>query len=282
MQIKILSPLWGHEDVEYPCFLDKVKNAGYDGFDTWIPLNDNEKKLLFDYLQTNEMYIVTHQHEAHGKDFASFKSSYKKNLVACAEPDPVLINSHTGRDYFTFEQNAVLLDIANDFSAKTGIIVAHETHRGRLGYSPQMLADFFNAGKQFSITADFSHWVCVTESMLENFSEIVDEAIFRSKHIHARVGFEQGPQVADPRAPEWNYALDIFINWWDKIIAANIEAGCKLMPITTEFGPSPYMPCIPFSKKPVADLFEINCFMKQLLKDRYNYSEDLASVASAR
>ncbi len=27
-------------------------------------------------------------------------------------------------------------------------------------------------------------------------------------HVHARVGYEQGPQVPDPRLPEWRYALE--------------------------------------------------------------------------
>lgn len=275
MQIKILSPLWGHEHLEYKVFLDKMREAGYDGYDTWIPDNVDEKKLLFDYLQKHEMYIVTHQHQAQGKDFDEFKSSFNRNLNLCAEPNPILINSHTGRDYFSFEQNLELIDIAENFSVQTGITIAHETHRGRIGYSPQMLAEFFNARKHFCITADFSHWTCVTESMLENFSEIVDEAILRSKHIHARVGFEEGPQVPDPRAPEWNYALDFFLNWWDKIIASNTANRCKVIPLTTEFGPKPYMPCIPFSKQPVADQFEINCFMKDLLKTRYQSSVGL-------
>jgi len=282
MQVKILSPLWGHEHLEYLVFLDKMKDAGYDGFDTWIPGDENEKKVLFDYLQKNEMYIVTHQHQAEGKDFNEFKISFKKQLQQCAESNPILINSHTGRDYFSFEQNLELIDVAQEFSHKTGITIAHETHRGRLGYSPQMLSEFFMTRNDFSITADFSHWVCVTESMLENFSEIVEEAILRSKHIHARIGFEEGPQVPDPRAPEWNYVLDIFLGWWDKIISTNLEGGCKLMPITTEFGPKPYMPTIPFSKLPVADQFDINCFMKDLLKARYASSTELNSFLPAR
>jgi hypothetical protein len=269
MKIKILSPLWGHEHLEYRVFLDKIRNAGYDGYDTWIPMKADEKKLLFDYLQQHEMYIVTHQHEAEGKTFSDFKSSFLKNLYACAEPGPVLINSHTGRDYFTLQQNLELIDIAQSFSAKTGITVAHETHRGRVGYSPQTTAEIFAARKDFRITADFSHWVCVTESMLENFKEILDEAIRRSKHIHARVGFEEGPQVPDPRAPEWKYALNNFLHWWDKIVESNKNEGCKLLPLTTEFGPKPYMPAIPFSNAAVADQFEINCYMKDLLDDRY-------------
>jgi sugar phosphate isomerase/epimerase len=269
MQIKILSPLWGHEHLKYKEFLDKMRQAGYDGFDTWIPDNGNEKKLLFNYLQKHEMYIVTHQHQAEGKDFNDFKSSFIKGLNQCALPGPILINSHTGRDYFSFEQNLELLDIATEFSHKTGITVAHEIHRGRLGYSPQMLAEFFKVRDNFSITADFSHWVCVTESMLQHFSATVEEAISRSVHIHARVGFEEGPQVPDPRAPEWQYAVNQFLTWWDQIITANATKDCKLMPLTTEFGPQPYMPSIPYTNKPVADQFEINHYMKELLKERY-------------
>jgi hypothetical protein len=37
-------------------------------------------------------------------------------------------------------------------------------------------------------------------------------------------------------------------------------------PITTEFGPEPYMPTLPFSKTPVADQWELNLLMKEYLK----------------
>ncbi|MDN5287991.1 MAG: Xylose isomerase domain protein barrel [Mucilaginibacter sp.] len=269
MEIKILSPLWGHEHLALKVFLDKIKTAGYDGIDTWVPDNLNDKRVLFDYLQQHEMYIVTHQHSAKGCTFNEFKESFIKNLYKCAEPRPLLINSHTGRDYFSLQQNLELVDAAQEFSEKTGINVAHETHRGRVGYSPQMISTLFEMRSAFQITADFSHWVCVTESMLENFTATVDEAIKRSRHIHARVGFEQGPQVADPRAPEWKYALNKFLGWWDKIVVVNTQINTKILPVTTEFGPVPYMPTIPFTSKPVADQFTINNFMKDLLNNRY-------------
>jgi len=84
-----------------------------------------------------------------------------------------------------------LIDIAQEFSEKTGITVVHETHRGRVVYLPQMIVEIFKLRNKFFITSDFSHWVCVTESMLENFSEILVEAIQRSVHIHLKIGFEQ-------------------------------------------------------------------------------------------
>jgi sugar phosphate isomerase/epimerase len=272
MDLKILCPLWGLEHLSTAAFLDKISTAGYDGIDTWVPQDKNDKRILYDYLQKHQMPIVTHQHEAKGSTFQKFKASYKENLIACAEPSPVLINSHTGRDYFSFQQNMELVDIAQEFSVKTGILVAHETHRGRFGYCPQMIERFFDQRDDLVITADFSHWVCVTESMLENFEETLNEATKRSRHIHARVGFEQGPQVADPRAPEWQYAVNVFLGWWDKIVAHNSEIGREVFTITTEFGPFPYMPYKPFENSPLADQFELNCFMKSLLMDRYQLS----------
>ncbi|MFC0512872.1 sugar phosphate isomerase/epimerase family protein [Mucilaginibacter angelicae] len=269
MQIKILSPLWGHEHLPLKTFLDKIRVAGYDGIDTWLPADEDDQQLLYDYLQQHQMHIVIHQHEAEGSTFKKFRESFVKNLHKCAEPGPILINSHTGKDYFTMQENSDLINAAQEFSAKTGITVAHETHRGRLGYSPQMTAELFNLQDKFAITADFSHWVCVTESMLQNFEGAMNEAIKRSRHIHARVGFEEGPQVPDPAAPEWQYALDHFLGWWDRIVANNKLIGTPILPITTEFGPQPYMPAMPFSNKPVADQFSINCFMKDLLRKRY-------------
>jgi sugar phosphate isomerase/epimerase len=270
MDIKILCPQWGHEHLELLSFLDKIKLAGYDGIDTWIPQDKTEKKALYNYLQHEQMYMVAHQHEADGSTFKKFRESFLKNLHTCAEIGPIIINSHTGRDYFTFQQNLDLIDIALEFSAETGIEVAHETHRGRFGYCPQMIAGFFELRGDLRITADFSHWVCVTESMLDNFTDTVNGAIKRSIHIHARVGFEEGPQIADPAAPEWQYAVNKFLGWWDQIVMANKQAGRKIFTITTEFGPEPYMPKAPFSSSPIADQFKINCYMKDLLKGRYH------------
>ncbi|WP_214072916.1 sugar phosphate isomerase/epimerase [Mucilaginibacter sp. dw_454] len=269
MKVKILSPQWGHEQMPLLAFLDKIRDAGYDGIDTWIPENTADKRILFDYLQANELYMISHQHRAQGNTFAAFKASFVKELHECAGPGPLLINSHTGKDYFSLAQNLELIDAAQEFSAKTGITVAHETHRGRFGYSPQITGEVFKLRPDLKITADFSHWTCVTESMLENFEETLDEAIKRSIAIHARIGFEEGPQVADPFASEWRYALDKFLGWWDSIVAFNAETDSKILPITTEFGPEPYMPKIPFSKTPMVNQFAINCAMKDLLVKRY-------------
>jgi hypothetical protein len=271
MEIKILAPLWGHEHVDITVFCHQIKQAGYDGIDTWIPENPAVQRQLFEALQKEELVLVSHQHQAHGTDFNAFRESFRHYLEFSAQGGPLLINSHTGKDYFSFRQNLELIDIAAEFSDKNGLVVAHETHRGRVGFHPGVMQDYFEAREDLMITADLSHWVCVSESFLENFQSPLEQAIARARHIHARVGFEEGPQIPDPRAPEWKYALDHFLGWWDRMVEQRRQAGAKLVTFTTEFGPPPYLPKIPFRNEPVADQFEINVFMKDLLRQRYDH-----------
>ena len=269
MELKVFAPGWGYEHLDQLAFLDKMRHAGYDGFDMWLPTDPIRRKELFDYLQHHQMPIVVQQHQAAGDTFEEFKTAFLNNLRNCAEAGPLRINSHTGRDYFTFEQNLELFDIAFEFTAKTGVEVVHETHRKRALYSPGVANEYFKARQDLQITADFSHWTCVTESMLDNFTAIVHEAIWRTAHIHSRVGFEEGPQVGHPGAPEWDYALQKFTGWWDRIAELHQQRNSKYLTITTEFGPQPYMPSIPFTNPPVAGQFEVNCFMKDLVRARY-------------
>jgi sugar phosphate isomerase/epimerase len=269
MKIKILCPLWGHEHLEIEDFTAHIKKAGYDGIDTWIPEDPSAKKRLFDSLEKNELLLVSHQHQARGVAFPAFKDSFRQYLRLSAEGGPLLINSHTGKDYFSFAQNLELIDIAAEFAAASGIAVVHETHRGRIGYSPAGMGEYFDARPDLVITADLSHWVCVSESFLENFSGVLEEAIARTRHIHARVGFEEGPQIPDPRAPEWKGAVDHFTGWWDRMVESRRKAGAALLTFTTEFGPPPYMPTRPFTNEPVADQFAVNNHMKDLLRQRY-------------
>jgi sugar phosphate isomerase/epimerase len=269
MDIKIFCPWWGHEHLDIAIFCRTIKEAGYDGIDCWIPEEPGVQHRLFDALQKHELLLVSHQHQAQGAHFEDFKKSFLYYLQWSAQGNPVLINSHTGRDYFSFEQNLALVDIAREFSEKHGVAVAHETHRGRMGFGPGHLTEYLNARPDLAITADFSHWVCVTESMLDNFPAELHEAMLRTLHVHARIGYEEGPQVPDPRAPEWKYAADRFLHWWDQILDNRRNAGAAFLGFTTEFGPPPYMPVIPFTRQPVADQFDINCYMKDLLRNRY-------------
>jgi hypothetical protein len=93
-------------------------------------------------------------------------------------------------------------------------------------------------------------------------------AISRARHVHARVGYAQGPQVPDPRAPEYEPELLAHERWWRRIALAAKERGQESFTVTPEFGPDGYLQQAPFSKRPVADLGELNRWMA--LRQRAN------------
>jgi hypothetical protein len=85
----------------------------------------------------------------------------------------------------------------------------------------------------------------------------------RARHIHGRVGHEEGPQVNDPRAPEWHTPLLAHEAWWKAIIAEHRKAGASHLTFTPEFGPPNYMPTLPYTCQPVSDLWDVCLFMAE-------------------
>lgn len=56
---------------------------------------------------------------------------------------PLYINCHSGRDYFTFEQNKNFIDHTTALSKKTGIRICHETHRSRILFAAPVAKTYF-------------------------------------------------------------------------------------------------------------------------------------------
>ena len=96
----------------------------------------------------------------------------------------------------------------------------------------------------------------------------MDAVLNRTEHVHARVGFEEGPQVNDPQAPEWKKALERHLNLWETIAKRQWASG-KEMTITTEFGPPNYMPTTPYTRKALSDQWKANVFIRNAIKLRF-------------
>lgn len=119
------------------------------------------------------------------------------------------------------------------------------------------------------ITGDFSHWVCVTESYLENFQKELSKAILRAEHIHARVGFLEGPQIPDPRIPFWQKQVQFFLKILEEVFNYQKSIGAKVYTVIPEFGPPPYMWTHVIDNEPVASQWDINVFMKDMLVQKF-------------
>jgi sugar phosphate isomerase/epimerase len=221
-------------------------------------------------------YNLIHTEKKEGSDFNRYLLKLESNLCEIATTyrrkavSPRYIISQTGREYYTKGQVEACFEICEKVSERMGIQIIQETHRYRWSFAAHVVKEYLEAFPNLQLALDISHWFCVSESYLEDQEEAVNHALRHTVHLHARVGHTQGPQVTDPRAPENATPLDHHLKCWDKWIDILRSKGVKECTITPEFGPSPYMLQTPFTNSPLADLWEINCWMRDLLNSRYN------------
>jgi sugar phosphate isomerase/epimerase len=271
MRILFFCPRWGSEALTIEEFCARAKAAGYDGVELSLPLDDRAgTDRIISAIRTNSLEYIAQHWETASADLAAHEAEFLRHLDWLAAAKPLFINSQTGKDWFPAEWNSRLLAAADAFAARLKIRITHETHRGKFAYSAAVTRGFLEKHPGLRLGADFSHWCVVSESLLADQRASLDLAIGRADHIHARVGFEEGPQVAEPRAPEAVRAFEAHLGWWDRIVERHHREGAAMVTVTPEFGPAPYMPCLPWTGQPVADQWGINVYMMERLRERWS------------
>lgn len=269
MQIKFFCPRWGMEHLSYEETFRRAKEAGYDGIDTSVPFDARAKEEIKNASQSYELEVIGVQHASNGRNAEEYLNEFRQHIDNILSINPLFISSQTGRDFFDFADNQKIFEYARRVTEQTGVPIYHETHRNKALFYPKISAQFIDTFPFLQLTADLSHWCNVSESYLQDQTGSVQKAIGRARYLHARVGHTQGPQVTDPRAPEWQEALQHHLAWWDAIVAARRADGTKVLVILPEFGPVPYMTLDPKTGQPLGDQWEINLYMRDLLKVRY-------------
>ena len=271
MKVEFFCPIWGSAHLPLKDFLVRVKESGYEGVEFGFPVDHQFKSEIMKISKELSLQLIAQQYGAAGETFAEYKVDFQKHLEYLASFNPLFINSQTGKDYFTFEQNSELIELAKTVAVKTGIRVLHETHRGKFPFCVTTTAKFIDAFPEIEFTADLSHFCAVSESFLEDQTENLGKVIQHAGHIHARVGHTQGPQVSDPRLPEWDVAVNHHLQWWDAIVELHRQKGNEKLTVSPEFGPAPYMFTLPSTGEPVVNQWEVNVYMMNLLRKRYGF-----------
>jgi hypothetical protein len=269
MKFLFLCPRWGSESISADEFIRRVKDAGYDGVEVGLSDGQNASDEVAWLAKSEGLALVTQHWMTADRDMDRHLELFEKRLCHAASFEPLFINSHTGRNLFSLEENLRVFAVSESVSATTGIPVFHETHRGRCCHTPWRTGELLKAMPSLKLVLDMSHWCNVCESLLQDQDDLIEPLLPAISHIHARVGWEHGPQVSDPRAPEWSNALNAHLKWWDKIIAARRAEGVSEFTITPEFGPPPYLPTLPYTCQPIASQWDINIYMMNLLRARY-------------
>lgn len=267
MELTIFRHLWGITE-PWETLFPKIKSLGYQGIEHILP--DAADRDRFRRLLDQHQFRYIAQIITTGSTVEDHIRSFRQNVESASALKPQTINCHSGCDWFTEEQSKKYFGEALEFEAKTGIPVAHETHRGRILYNPWITDKLLKQFPDLKLSCDFSHWVVISERLLETELDIIARSAERCIHVHARVGYEEGPQVPDPRAPEYERQVLAHERWWDMIWTAQERRGMKESTLTPEFGAPDYLHTLPYTRTPVADLWDICNWQASRQRSRFS------------
>jgi hypothetical protein len=199
--------------------------------------------------------------------FAQHLEQFREQAERGAAASPLFLNCLVGSDSWQPSKAIDFLGQALEIGRELGTELSFETHRSRPTFHPWLTAELLQALPELRLTCDFSHWCVVCERLVDDETAL-ELAISRARHFHARVGYAQGPQVPDPRAPEYRAELEVHEGWWSRIARAALERDASWLSFTPEFGPDGYLQHTPFSNTPVANLSDINRWMATRQRNR--------------
>ncbi|GCE30436.1 hypothetical protein KDA_59200 [Dictyobacter alpinus] len=254
MQLLLARHLWGLTGEPEDLF-PRIKSQGYQAIENGLPEPDQVTHFQ-DLLQKNALTYIP-QIFTNGNTIEEHLADFRRQLEQAQVFQPEKVNCHSGRDVWSLDQSLRFYREAVKIEADLGMAVAHETHRGRVFFYPGITAQVLERVETLKLCCDLSHWVCVGERLLDDQLDIVRQCAERCIHIHGRVGYEEGPQVPDPRAPEYLPYVEAHEVWWNIIWNAQEKQGMKVSTFTPEFGPPGYLHTLPYTQVPVADLEEI-------------------------
>lgn len=260
MKLMLVRHLWGVDHTQgLEHFLTRWQEVGYTVIESAFRGSPDRAALLRFLKHSGWRWIA----QVFSRDFMAggtvreHLDSLRLQIDDCLDEGPLFFNAHSGSDGWSLAEAEDFFGEALEIERCVGVPVAHETHRMRCLGSPWVTRYLVERFPNLKLTCDFSHWVCASERLLDDCVPIMRLAARHCYHLHARVGHEQGPQVSDPRAPEWQNHLKVHETWWDMVWASQQKRGFELSTLTPEYGPAPYMPVLPYTRTPVVDLADI-------------------------
>ena len=273
MKITLVRHLWGVDlthglDAYLPHWLE----VGYEALEVSLRQVPDRTHLLRFMKEASFGWapqIFSHDFQP-GGSVRQHLDSLREQMEECLPYEPLFFNAHSGSDAWSAAEAEDFYAQAIDLEKNIGVPVSHETHRQRYFATPWQTRHILERFPDLKITADFSHWVCVCERLLPDMGATISLAAEHCHHLHARVGFAEGPQVPDPSAPEYAPELAAHEAWWDLVWQSQKRRGLTCSTLTPEFGPPPYLATLPHTHVPVADLAAICDWMASRQRERFS------------
>lgn len=262
MELVVCRSLWGVDGAWEEVF-PRLAREGFAGIETRVPAGRSERARLIRALDASGMqriaeisakgYVVPMPHAGPAEHLAELAEKVGPAL----ELSPLFINGYHGRDAWGFDDHCRFVEGFLDLERKAGVPMTMELHRGRSLWNPWITRDILLRFPELRITCDFSHWCVVAERLLTHERDIIELCAEHAWHVHGRVGYDQGPQVPDPRAPEFAVALAAHESWWDAVWRSQERRGLPRTTWTPEYGIEGYLHHLPYTDVPVADLWAV-------------------------
>src|SRR5215212_11972704 len=98
MELLYFCPRWGQEHIPWDVFLQKVKQAGYDGVEAALPLGKKEQEEILAGFAKYSLRFIAQHYETINPDFDNHCTEYENRLRSLSKAQPLFINAQTGKD----------------------------------------------------------------------------------------------------------------------------------------------------------------------------------------
>lgn len=260
----LFKTLWGHQG-PIANAARAAAEAGFDGLEGPFPFAADERAAFLDALARHNLRFIAeisttgYATPTPHATLADHLDAFERGIDSALAAGPLFFSAMAGSDLWPFRHSVGFLTRAWEIARDRGVRVGFETHRSRSLFHPIRARDLLAELPPIELTIDFSHWCVVTERLvLDELPDVLALCADRVLHIQPRIGYDQGAQVPDPRAPEYQAAVDAHLRWWRALWDGQRRRGFSTVTMTPEFGPDGYLQCEPFTRRPVADLWELN------------------------
>lgn len=274
MKLDLFRSLWGYAD-QHASACREARASGFAGIEARLPQTAAERRDFGALLAGEGLdYIaILFTGGAVLPDQALTPAEHlrdlERQLDASAELAPRFVNVLAGNDRWSTHQQLDFFGQAQEIARRGGHLCSFETHRARCLATPWVTLEIARQLPELLFTTDISHWVVGCERLLDDPADDLDDFIGRVHHIQARVGYDQGPQVPHPAAPEYARELAFHQGFWAAVWRAQQERGYPVTTLTPEFGPDGYTFRLPFTGMPIADLWNLNRWMADTQRDQF-------------
>ena len=274
MQLKLFKTMWGFKG----SYIDAVQSAleqGYDGIEGPVPASEQEAQQFAELLEQNKLCYIA-EVATTGTYVPDRKLSPEVHLQYLHDKlkllpslKPLFITCLGGCDAWPETESILFFRKAMDMAGSFNCAISFETHRGRSLFNPWITLRIVEQIPDLKLTCDFSHWCVVCEGLQDTEEDIIRFLLPNVWHIHGRVGYDQGPQVPDPRTQLYTNDVNKHLKWWQWIRDAHFEQGRAMTTVTPEFGPDGYEYRDPHSGSPLIDIDEINIWIADVLRSQF-------------